>query len=252
MENDTRSESNASVLRDPLTEVIRRLRDPILLLAIGYAIVLAYVAISDRLTYETGSIILATFILALVAYVIVDLSRPSSSPPGRVTKETDLQEHVQWQTLKETLLPDPLTTTRLRWQIERLSFTIPMSVSSNVPLWICVEMWSEYQSIVFVPDVKVERWNWKSFRREPVNVSLNDARIIQTVGKDRKEELEFHARYRILLAIKDTSVRKKLPIYYQLYASSDRKHWEDMSGPRTIYATITSDEGKAKEILGIK
>jgi hypothetical protein len=133
-----------------------------------------------------------------------------------------------------------------------MSFTIAMSVSSNVPLWIFVKMWSEYQSIVFVPDIKVERWNWRLFRHEPMNVSLNDARIIQTVGKDRREELEFYAWYRILLAIKDTSVRKKLPICYQLYASFDQKHWEDLSGSRTIYATITSDEGKAKEILGIR
>jgi hypothetical protein len=247
---ETPSEKAASALTEPLTTTIKKIHNQVLLFAIAFGIILAYVALSGRLNYETGAVIVVVFALALVAYV--GSRRGSPSPPGRVTSTTELQEYVAWEVPKEMFLPDPLKVLQLRTSTKALRFTVPVNVSSNRSLWVFVRIWSNFQSIVFIPDIPLRVWSWRSFRCQPVRTLLNDARILQTVGGGKIEELEFHGWYRIGFAVTDSTLRNKLPLNYQVFASSDQKHWEDMSGPRTIYVTLVSDESKAKELLGVR
>ena len=110
----------------------------------------------------------------------------------------------------------------------------------------------EFQSVVFVRDVKIKKWGWKTLHYEEIYNGLDDERKIKTSYGEGTEELEFHVDYRLLKAITDFGVRANLPLNYNIWVSSNGKYWSNLTGPRKIYVRRVDDEQKIKEILGEK
>jgi hypothetical protein len=240
------------VISEPMTTAIKKISSEIFLTAVVFGLILAMIAISGQFSYEVGFMILVLFYGAVFAYVII---RPrtvaSELPPGRVAKTSELKQRISWSALKEIALPDPLKASEYRPRLERLRFKIRFSFASEKPIYVFLEIKSQLQSIVFIPDIVLRKWNWKKFRHDIVSITLDDARTLRTHEGGAKSELEFNGLYRLTYAITDTALRKQLPLRYHFWASYDFRTWQDISGLGTIYATIVSDDSKVREILGV-
>jgi hypothetical protein len=251
-QEDTSPQKVTDVFSEPMTTAIKKISNEILLTAVVFGLILAMIAVFGRFSYEVGFMILALFYGGVFAYVII---RPrtvaSGLPPGRIAKTSELKQHISWSAPKEITLPDPLKASDYKPKLERLRFKIPFSVASEKPVYVFLEVRSQFQSIVFIPDMVLRKWNWKTFRHEVTSVALNDVRIVRTAVGSAKSELEFNGCYRLMYAIRDTVIRRQLPLWYHLWASYDFRTWQDVSGPGTIYVTIVSDDSKVREALGL-
>jgi hypothetical protein len=249
-QEDMSPQKVTDVFSEPMTTAIKKISNEIFLTAVVFGPILAMIAIFGRFSYEVGFMILAVFYGGVFAYVII---RPrtvaSGLPPGRIAKTSELKQHISWTAPKEIALPDPLKTCDYKPQLKTLRFKIPFSVASEKPADVFLEIRSQFQSIVFIPDMVLTKWNWKTFRHEVISHALNDARIVRT--GPTKSELEFNGWYRLNYAITDTAIRKQLPLWYHLWASHDSRTWQDVSGLGTIYVTIVSDDSKVRELLGL-
>jgi hypothetical protein len=245
-------------LAEPLSSAVSRIQNEILLTVIAIAIVLAVVAIAGQLTFLSAITIILVFIIGLSIY---DAQKRKSReyPPGSIEAKaaspavapiSSPEDVLRWTFVKEVSLPDPIRLIFIKPSLEMIGFEIPFEISTKQSKWIYVYIRSHFQSVIFVLDHPIRVWRWKSLRYQEISASLDDSRIMKTADGDVTYPIEFHAKYRLKFAIKETTIRSKLAITYRIWASDNGKQWWDVSGPCTLYAKMVEDEKQIREILG--
>jgi hypothetical protein len=238
-------------LSQSLSSTVYGIQNEILLAAIAIVIVLAMVAIAGRFTILNSIIIVVIFVIALLAYN-QQKRNVTIRPPGSITSTTDAERNtVGWSLPAELLLPDPMVLLNFKPQLKTINFDWSFKITTKKSTWIYIAVLSNFQSLVFIPDVPIRIWRLRTLRHEHVPISLNDIRTVKTSDSEAPEELQFHVLYRLLFAFKDSAIRSQLALSYQIWASDDdRKNWWSVSGPRVVYAKFVREKETIRKLLG--
>ena len=225
MENEKESKEAKANIFEVLKEVVRRLKEEILIFAFGLALLVASIIISTGEFPMWGAItFIALYLIAVGCYFVSKTMKTSAELEKEASKQG-----LQWSIVCPPAFQNPFTIIKTTPGLRIVSFDVIFKVKNLLPHPYLVKVYikSPTQAIGLALDSPIKVWK-RAYgiipHREEVELSLNNM-IEQKIASNQEETYIFHGVYRPLEAFRDFRLRERFILYYRIYGESEDNKW---------------------------
>lgn len=214
-----------------LRELVKRIRNEILILAFALALISALVAItSQQFPAWIGITFILLYLIAVGCYLIQKTKKTSAE-----LKEEASKPIFEWSIYCPPAFQSP---TKIEPGLRFVRFDLRFTAKNLSDKTFLTKVWvkSSTQAIGFTLDSPVKRWKRRYGiipYREELEITLDNI-IEQTIPSNEEEDFTFHGLYRPLHALRDFQLKRTVLINYQILATAEEGRWIMDSGVKRI------------------